>query len=201
LSKIILDLCGGTGAWSRPYQEAGYDVRLITLPDNDVLTYEPPANVYGILAAPPCTMFSQARRNKYAKPVDIEAGMEIVRACWRIIHSFGSSLKFWCLENPATGYLNRGDVMPPPTLVFHPYQYGNPYKKKTALWGRFNIPMFSPVLFEKPYTHDFAAYVYLYAHKSDIPPGYQEKTGYPTNQILRSITPSGFAKAFFEANQ
>jgi hypothetical protein len=34
--KIILDLCGGTGAWSRPYAEAGYDVRNITLPDYDV---------------------------------------------------------------------------------------------------------------------------------------------------------------------
>jgi len=28
--RIILDLCGGTGAWSRPYAEAGYDVRLVT---------------------------------------------------------------------------------------------------------------------------------------------------------------------------
>jgi hypothetical protein len=41
-NKIILDLCGGSGSWSKPYKEAGYDVRLITLPDNDVLTYEPP---------------------------------------------------------------------------------------------------------------------------------------------------------------
>lgn len=40
--KIILDLCGGTGSWSKPYKEAGYDVRLITLPEYDVLTYEPP---------------------------------------------------------------------------------------------------------------------------------------------------------------
>ncbi len=31
--KIILDLCGGTGSWSKPYKEAGYDVRLITLPE------------------------------------------------------------------------------------------------------------------------------------------------------------------------
>ena len=31
--RIILDLCGGTGSWSKPYQEAGYDVRIITLPD------------------------------------------------------------------------------------------------------------------------------------------------------------------------
>ena len=50
--KIILDLCGGTGAWSKPYRDAGYDVRVITLPDHDVLTYIPPENVYGILAAP-----------------------------------------------------------------------------------------------------------------------------------------------------
>ena len=51
--KIILDLCGGTGSWSSPYLHAGYDVRLVTLPLTDVRIYQPPANVYGILAAPP----------------------------------------------------------------------------------------------------------------------------------------------------
>ena len=51
--KIILDLCGGSGSGSRAYVAAGYDVRNITLPQYDVLTYEPPENVYGILAAPP----------------------------------------------------------------------------------------------------------------------------------------------------
>ena len=60
MKKIILDLCGGSGAWSLPYKEAGYDVRLITLPDNDVKNYDPPDNVYGVLAAPPCTKFSKA---------------------------------------------------------------------------------------------------------------------------------------------
>ena len=56
--KIILDLCGGTGSWSKPYKEAGYDVRLITLPEYDVCTYAPPfENVYGILAATPCDDF------------------------------------------------------------------------------------------------------------------------------------------------
>ena len=57
-NKIILDLCGGTGSWSRPWKEAGYDVRVITLPKYDVRTYEPPGEVFGILAAPPCTEFS-----------------------------------------------------------------------------------------------------------------------------------------------
>lgn len=51
--KIILDLCGGTGSWSRPWQFNGYDVRIITLQAYDVLTYDPPDNVWGILAAPP----------------------------------------------------------------------------------------------------------------------------------------------------
>jgi hypothetical protein len=27
-NKIILDLCGGTGAWSKPYKDAGYDARI-----------------------------------------------------------------------------------------------------------------------------------------------------------------------------
>ena len=37
MKKIILDLCGGTGAWSRPYAEdERFDVRIITLPRYNV---------------------------------------------------------------------------------------------------------------------------------------------------------------------
>lgn len=28
-NKIILDLCGGTGSWSKPYKDAGYSKRTI----------------------------------------------------------------------------------------------------------------------------------------------------------------------------
>lgn len=41
MKKIILDLCGGSGSWSKPYKDAGYDVRLITLPEIDVKDYNP----------------------------------------------------------------------------------------------------------------------------------------------------------------
>ena len=52
--RVILDLCGGTGAWSRPYADAGYDVRVITLPEYDVRLFRGlPYPVHGILAAPP----------------------------------------------------------------------------------------------------------------------------------------------------
>ena len=62
--KIILDLCGGTGSWSKPYKENGYDVRVIDpqewLEDDfgtgDVRLFKKPnEEIYGILAAPPCT--------------------------------------------------------------------------------------------------------------------------------------------------
>lgn len=51
MNRVILDLCGGSGAWSAPYKKAGYDVHLVTLPDQDVRTYKVPDNVHGILAA------------------------------------------------------------------------------------------------------------------------------------------------------
>ena len=94
MDRIILDLCGGTGSWSKPYKDAGYDVRLVTLPENDVRTYQPPLDVYGILAAPPCDEFSIAKNHSIKR--NLEAGMEIVNACLRIIEE--SKPEFHALE-------------------------------------------------------------------------------------------------------
>src|SRR3990167_980490 len=102
MAKIILDLCGGSGSWSKPYKDAGYDVRLVTLPEHDVRTYEPPEGVYGVLAAPPCTEFSYVKNEKL--PRDFQAGIEIVRACQKIYRV--SKPHFWAMENPI-GHLTR----------------------------------------------------------------------------------------------
>ena len=145
--KIILDLCGGTGAWSRPYKEAGYDVRNITLPDYDVRTYKPPENVYGILAAPPCLMFSLAR-TRAKTPRDFKEGMELVIACLNIIWEcrYKNNLTFWALENPM-GYLRQ--FLGKPVFTFDPCDFGDRYTKKTDLWGHFNIPRKKPVKLTK----------------------------------------------------
>lgn len=84
-SKIILDLCGGSGSWGRFYSKNGYDVRLITLPYHDVMTYRPPKNVYGILAAPPCTEFSVLNCKAENRHRNFDKGMLIVNACLDII--------------------------------------------------------------------------------------------------------------------
>lgn len=133
--KIILDLCGGSGSWSRPYKEAGYDVRLITLPDYDVRTYTPPDHVYGILAAPPCTEFSVLNCKAEARPRNPDAGLSIVTACLRIIAM--CQPKWWALENPA-GHLR--EHMHTPTITFQPWEYGDPWTKRTMIWGQFNPP-------------------------------------------------------------
>lgn len=207
--KIILDLCGGTGAWSKPYRDNGYDVRVITVPDFDVLTYKPPENVYGILAAPPCTMFSIARNDTTAKEKrDMRKGMETVNACLRIVHEcmydnyrVGKGLKFWALENPHSGYLKRFIGMPP--FIFDPSEYGDKHTKKTAIWGMFNQPKkTTKVTTLKGDENNYVKNVekYFDEMKHLIPEGYREKTGLSMRTVVRSITPQGFAKAFFESN-
>ena len=210
MKKLILDLCGGTGSWSKPYKDNGYDVRVITLPDYDVATYHPPKNVYGILAAPPCTMFSIARNDKTARePRDLMGGMNTVNHCLRIIHeclydpyrASENSLKFWALENPASGYLKR--FLGKPALTFDPSEYGDKHTKKTALWGMFSEPKKTHKKLD--ITGDENNYVksvekYFDDMKHLIPDGYKYKTGLSMRTIVRSITPQGFALAFYKAN-
>lgn len=177
--KIILDLCGGTGSWSKPYRDAGYDVRLVTLPDDVRLVKKPKDRIYGILAAPPCTEFavSGARwwMEKGIEP--LLKGLSVSDACLRVI-MVCSPMAFWCLENPVGRLKN---YIGEPVMYFNPCDYGDPYTKKTALWGNFNIPKKNPI---EP-TEGSRMHL--------IPPC-------ENRQELRSITPPGFAQAFFEAN-
>lgn len=186
---IILDLCGGTGAWSQPYADAGYDVRNITLPEYDVRLYQPPDNVYGILAAPPCTEFSFAKHfhGKGNYKHDFKAGLAIVDACLRIIWRCGDSLMWWALENPK-GYLQRW--IGKPRLIFNPYEYGSNYQKKTCLWGDFKIPIKNQ--------NKIPCVKFSRLKSKDIAPEYYGKL---TRRERRAITPLGFARAFFEANR
>jgi hypothetical protein len=157
-------------------------------------------------------MFSLARNDKTAKePRDLRAGLDIVYSCLSVVNECyfdkfrknNSYLKFWALENPASGYLNRflGD----PYYKFNPCDHGDAYTKKTALWGMFNIPKKNPVK-PREITHssgakDFVSIVEHFADMKNIPEGYCEKTGYSKRKVLRSMTPYGFASAFCEANK
>lgn len=200
--KIILDLCGGTGAWSRPYKDAGYDVRVITLPEYDVCTYVPPENVYGILAAPPCTEFSIAKGNRYR---DFASGLEIVNACLQIIWKcrLSGSLKFWALENPV-GYLRQ--FLGVPAYQFEHWEFGDPQLKRTDLWGYFNPPRKTVKVKPEGLTRKYGSRTNGRGwSKPECPPEYEAYIsrfhGDAKRAALRAITPPGFAEAFFRANR
>lgn len=209
MPKIILDLCGGTGAWSKKYKEAGYIVINVTLPFYDVLKTEIKGeyiifkgriekplkvridDIYGILASPVCTMFSFARRRAKI-PRNLRQGMILVITCLNIIWEcrYNHKLTFWCIENPR-GYLRQ--FLGKPAFTFDPCDFGDPYTKKTDLWGYFNIPKMRKVepkyvTFESKKRMSFMHYITSYKTREE-------------RRKFRSITPPGFAKAFFEANK
>src|SRR3990167_9195672 len=100
-------------------------------------------DIYGILAAPPCTMFSLAR-TRAKTPRNFNEGMNIIRSCLEIIWFVRErhALKFWALENPM-GYLRQFLGKPP--FTFHPTDFGQRYTKRTDLWGYYNIPTKRPI--------------------------------------------------------
>ena len=212
--KIILDLCGGTGSWSRPYKEAGYDVRVITLPEYDVRQWKydnrlnniPRNLIHGILVAPPCEQFSFVRTTPKI-PRDLDKGMEIVKACLEIIwecqtkytnqHQKLSPLKFWALENPF--FASTKWFLGKPAFVFQPYEFGDGYKKMTALWGQFNEPKkLDKWVMKNNKKFDQLLMSEIKELKSPI----NDFPGNPMNRKeLRAITPPLFAQAFYEANK
>ena len=175
MKKIILDLCGGTGSWSRPYLEAGYDVRLIDLPTDIRLLEVENIKVYGILCAPPCRCFSYAGNAMKKSITEMVDALSVVDACLRTVKIYHP--KFWALENPAGSLVK---YLGPPVYVFHPWHFEGKSTKRTLLWGDFNPPV----------------------RKVFNRPNHTKSTGNigRSGDYRRAITPYGFAKAFFEAN-
>lgn len=207
-SKIILDLCGGTGSWSAPYKEAGYTVHVITLPEYSVADWwlvdgvirfrrnsprkdgmsfleVPLSQIYGILAAPPCTQFSIAR-TRAKIPRDLAGGMAPVDACMRIIwhaqaHQ-GGKLKFWALENPV-GILRR--FLGRPHFSFKQWEFGDGRDKPTDIWGYFN----EPTKTVKVRPESFPTW------------GNERVRDGLDRAAIRAMTPRGFADQFYKANR
>ena len=177
--RTILSLCDFSGNWSRPYLEAGYEVAMVDLQTGEDVRLLPhmPGSIHGILAAPPCTHFasSGARWWKEKGETALLDGLALVDACLRAIAIY--SPKWWALENPVGRLVH---YLGEPQLRFDPCDYGDPWTKKTLLWGRFSEPQQSRV---------------------DPMEGSKMHRMSSSWKNQRSETPSGFAQAFFEANK
>ncbi len=178
-SKTILHLCAKQGSDSLPYKEVGYNILLVN-EEIDVRKFIPPKSVHGIIANPPCTHLagSGARWWKSKGESALLEALSICDACLRIVWLCRKTLEWWSLENPV-GRLSR--YYGKPTLYYQPNEYGDPYTKKTCVWGKFNVPV-------KNYVEPTEG-----SKMHLLPPS-------DNRADLRSECSPGFAKAFFEAN-
>jgi hypothetical protein len=203
--RTILSLFDATGIWSQPYADAGANVVMVDLVHGmnvmDItatwLTEEVfpmTGTVDGILAAPPCTDFARSGAQYWpAKDADGRTAhsLELVRQVLRCVEFCKPT--FWAIENPV-GRLNR--LMPELSRFgpwyFQPCDYGDPYNKRTGLWGCFIRPM--PLWTGRDLS---VAPVRSCNQGSWLMrlPGRGKHT-----QRLRSATPPGFAAAFAAAN-
>lgn len=179
----IVSLFDASGTWSKPYTMAGYEVIQVDLSrGQDIMTWEPPeGRVHGVLAAPPCTHFTGAgARHWHAFDSSGKTKASVALLYRTLSLIIQMEPEWWVLENPV-GRLNSlvpelADFGP---RYFQPCDYGDPYTKKTGLWGDFTMPPKSPI------TPTLGSLIHNKMGSSDP---------------RRSITPTGFAVAFFKAN-
>lgn len=205
--KTILHLCADTGSDTKPYHDAGYNVILVGSKIG-VENFTPPPNVYGVIANPVCIEFSIATANngiwKQKRKRNHEDGLFLVKECQRIISE--ANPVFWAIENPATGALRS--YLGEPQLTYQPWEYGSPWTKKTALWGKFNIPpktvltwsevQKNPKLYTRPGRGKPSLAFMHKSHKQFI----KEFDSFEVDNDMefRSLCSQKFAQAFLEAN-
>ena len=222
MRKLIISISDYSGAWSRPYVEAGYHVvRVDPKLPNDVQYHESGGtdctldmtaaaflyswqlrslldvygSAHGVLLAPPCTHFAGSGARWWAAK---DTDGRTTEACAMIDHCLQVVAKckpqWWALENP----VGRLPALFPYKLgaarmFFNPCDHGDAYTKKTGLWGTFCA--FGPSDPVEPVMYTDKNGKRGSWHWAKLG-GKSERT-----KALRSNTPAGFARAFYEANQ
>lgn len=198
---LVLSLCDRTGVMVQPWADAGYDcmcvdmqhgglsqVGRITFVGADVRAWLPPLTEYRIVFGfPPCTHLavSGARWFRDKGLSKLAEALDIVDRCRLIAEWSGAP---WMLENPVgtlSTYWRKPDHTFDP-CDFTGFELADNYTKRTCLWTGGGFVMPAP-------------------HKA-------QDLGAPDDRIhkaapsperadIRSVTPSGFARAVFAANE
>lgn len=210
MSNLLISLYDHTGNASRPYKEAGWQVIQVDIKNGiDVMDWDylkclrdhtefsDVLPEVGLIIMQPCTDYAlSGARHFKAKDKDgrTKASQILVSKTKEIIDFFDNLriLKFWQLENPMSRIHSLNKWLGKPRLKFDPCDYAgydpipnnSRYNKKTWLWGKFNVPVKKRI---EPIEKDNPGWKKL--------GGKSEKT-----KGLRSITPLGFAYAFYESN-
>lgn len=198
--RTILSLFDYSGNWSRPYAEAGanvlqIDIKLgmdvMELTESVLDAYGP---VGGILAAPPCTDFAVSGAQYWPakdKSGQTRKSLELVKQVLHLVEYLRPN--WWAIENPV-GRLNSllPELKQYGPWYFNPCDFGDPYTKRTGLWGNYVPPLPLFIGSDRSVTPVRVCSQGSWLQKLG---GNSERT-----KALRSMTPMGFAYAFAAAN-
>lgn len=209
MKKILISMFDLTGNASKPYREdPGWEVIQIDIQlgfdimawdyvkwYQDLCEYSLPQ--IGIIAMIPCTDYALSGSRHFAtkdKDGRTEESQKLVAKVKEIIDFFDNIrvLKFWQIENPMSRIHTLNPWMGKPTQKFDPCDFAgydpvpenSRYNKKTWLWGSFKLMIpkrLDPIQKENPGWKKYG--------------GKSQKT-----KNARSITPLGFAYAFYQSN-
>ena len=99
-----------------------------------------------IIAHPPCTYFSLVNflnyfRNGKFNHQRYEKALDSAKFFMRILNADCERI---CVENPLPMSLFK-DILPPNSMRFQPYEFGDPFSKLTCLWLK-NLPYLMPTI-------------------------------------------------------
>lgn len=200
--KTLLSLFDYTGNWGMPFAKDPHwnvilvDIKHIDTPFSDIMdidyeflmeyVFEPFGTVDGILASVPCTEFAVSGARWFGekdKDGRTQKAIDLVYKTLAIIECCNPD--FWVIENPVSRIHNLVPELGNPRMYFNPCDFGDPYTKKTALYGNFN----SNLNYNRVHPVEGSKMHRMYGGKS-------ERT-----KEMRSETPLGFSNAFYEANK
>jgi hypothetical protein len=202
-NKVVISLFDLSGEWSKPWKDAGYQVYTFDIQANPTLGdvrnisrdfldnnfpeifKEEGLEVHAVLAANPCTDFAvSGARHFNEKDLDgrTQASIAVAEAALDAIELLHPSV--WAVENPVSRIDKLTSLPSQWRLAFNPNHFGDPYTKRTHLWGRFNAELPTAPVAPTEGSKMWAKY----GGKSQA------------TKNARSQTPEGFAYAFFMAN-
>lgn len=198
MKPIVLSLCDRTGVMVQPWLEAGYECHIVDVQHQAGRTTDgllvkhgadlrrwwlPPRDAVAIVFAfPPCTNLSVSGARWFREKGlrGLIDGLETVEQCRAICEWTAAP---WMLENPV-GTLST--YWREPDYTFQPWEYGDTYTKKTCLWTGNTFVM--PEAWQRTKPDDTTSLIHLMPPSAD-------------RGDKRSVTPAGFARAVFEANE
>ena len=198
--NLLISLYDHSGNASRPYKENGWKVIQVDIKNGlDVLAYDYRRDItaydkIGLIIMQPCTCYALCGNRHKVNRLnngEFEESQKLVAKSKEYIDYFNPF--FWQLENPKTDIHKKNDwIGQRPKFVFNPCDFAgydpepdnSRYNKETWLFGKFNDLVKKRI---EPIEKDNPGWKNL--------GGKSEKT-----KELRSITPLGFAYAFYEAN-